>query len=118
MHGLTPTITRPPSLIAYAGSPPDAAIRARRETPWAAHRHIGGGAKALGWRKAHWRGRPVKAGQHSPLVRSRELDVTCLDARHASAALKMQMNKTDQNDAEKLAQIMLNRPGFVGGWFS
>ena len=30
----------------------------------------------------------------------------CLDARHASAALKMQMNKTDQNDAEGLAQIM------------
>ncbi len=26
------------------------------------------------------------------------LNVTCLDARHASAALKMQMNKTDQND--------------------
>ena len=39
-------------------------------------------------------------------LRGRGLDVTCLDARHASAALKMQMNKTDQNDAEGLAQIM------------
>jgi transposase len=32
------------------------------------------------------------------------MNVVCLDARHASAALKMQMNKTDQNDAEGLAQ--------------
>src|SRR3954452_7101648 len=44
-------------------------------------------------------------------LRARELDVTCLDARHASAALKMQMNKTDQNDAEGLAQIMRT------GWY-
>ncbi len=36
----------------------------------------------------------------------RGLDVVCLDARHASAALKLQINKTDQNDAEGLAQIM------------
>ena len=43
-------------------------------------------------------------------LRSRDLDVTCLDARHARAALKMQINKTDQNDAEGLAQIM--RPGW------
>jgi len=39
-------------------------------------------------------------------LRARGLNVTCLDARHASAALKMQMNKTDQNDAEGLAQIV------------
>jgi transposase len=44
-------------------------------------------------------------------LRARDLDVTCLDARHASAALKMQMNKTDQNDAEGLAQIMRT------GWY-
>ena len=44
-------------------------------------------------------------------LHDRGLDVVCLDARHASAALKMQMNKTDQNDAEGLAQIMRT------GWF-
>lgn len=43
-------------------------------------------------------------------LRGRGLDVTCLDARHARAALTMQINKTDQNDAEGLAQIM--RPGW------
>ena len=38
--------------------------------------------------------------------------MVCLEARHASAALKMQMNnKTDQNDAEGLAQIMRT------GWY-
>src|ERR1700748_100900 len=44
-------------------------------------------------------------------LRERGLDVVCLDARHASAALKMQMNKTDQNDAEGLAQIVRT------GWY-
>jgi transposase len=44
-------------------------------------------------------------------LRGRGLDVTCLDARHARAALKMQLNKTDQNDAEGLAQIMRT------GWY-
>jgi transposase len=44
-------------------------------------------------------------------LRKRGLNVVCLDARHASAALKMQMNKTDQNDAEGLAQIMRT------GWY-
>jgi transposase len=44
-------------------------------------------------------------------LRARSLDATCLDARHASAALKMQMNKTGQNDAEGLAQIMRT------GWY-
>ena len=39
------------------------------------------------------------------------LEVICLDARHARAALKMQINKTDQNDAEGLAQIVRT------GWF-
>jgi len=29
----------------------------------------------------------------------RGLDVECLDARHAPAAFKMQLNKTDHNDA-------------------
>jgi transposase len=44
-------------------------------------------------------------------LRGRGLVVTCLDARHARAALKMQINKTDQNDAEGLAQIMRT------GWY-
>ena len=30
-------------------------------------------------------------------LRNRELNVVCLDARHASAALKMQMNKINHN---------------------
>jgi transposase len=44
-------------------------------------------------------------------LRGRGLNVVCLDARHASAALKMQINKADQNDAEGLAQIMRT------GWY-
>ena len=44
-------------------------------------------------------------------LRNRNLDITCLDARHARAALKIQINKTDQNDAEGLAQIMRT------GWY-
>ncbi|MBV8870629.1 MAG: IS110 family transposase [Acetobacteraceae bacterium] len=44
-------------------------------------------------------------------LRARGLDIVCLDARHASAALKMQMNKADRNDAEGLAQIMRT------GWY-
>lgn len=39
-------------------------------------------------------------------LRERGIDVVCLDARHARAALKMRINKTDQNDAEGLAQIV------------
>ncbi len=44
-------------------------------------------------------------------LRALALDVVCLDARHAKAALQMQINKTDQNDAEGLAQIMRT------GWY-
>src|SRR6202048_2583613 len=44
-------------------------------------------------------------------LRDRGLDVTCLDARHARAALKMQINKTDQNDAEGLAPLLRT------GWY-
>ena len=57
----------------------------------------------------------VETGPMTPWLvhelRGRGLDVVCLDARHASAALKMQLNKTDQNDAEGLAQIMRT------GWY-
>src|SRR5690242_2409968 len=37
--------------------------------------------------------------------------VICIDARHAKAALSMQINKTDRNDAAGLAQIMRT------GWY-
>ena len=66
--------------------------------------HVGDGAR-IG----------IETGPMTPWLvhelRARGLDVVCLDARHASAALKMQMNKTDQNDAEGLAQIMRT------GWY-
>ncbi len=44
-------------------------------------------------------------------LRGRGFNIVCLYARHASAALKMQMNKTDQNDPDGLAQIMRT------GWY-
>ncbi len=34
------------------------------------------------------------------------LPVICIDARHANAALKMQLNKSDRNDAVGIARIM------------
>ena len=39
------------------------------------------------------------------------LRVVCIDARHAKAALMMQVNKTDSNDALGLAQIVRT------GWY-
>ena len=39
------------------------------------------------------------------------LPVICIDARHAKAALKMQINKSDRNDAIGIARIMQT------GWF-
>ncbi len=57
----------------------------------------------------------VETGAMTPWLvhelRHRGLDVICLDARHARAALKMQINKTDQNDAEGLADIVRT------GWY-
>jgi transposase len=57
----------------------------------------------------------VETGAMTPWLvhelRGRGLDVICLDARHARAALKMKINKTDQNDAEGLAQIVRT------GWY-
>jgi transposase len=40
-----------------------------------------------------------------------ELPVICIDARHAKAVLKMQINKSDRNDAAGIARIMQT------GWF-
>src|SRR4030088_2537828 len=39
------------------------------------------------------------------------LPVICIDARHARAVLKMQINKSDRNDAAGIARIMQT------GWF-
>src|SRR4051794_34021526 len=44
-------------------------------------------------------------------LHAKSLPVVCMDARHANAALKMQANKTDRNDATGLAQIVRT------GWF-
>lgn len=39
------------------------------------------------------------------------LPIICIDARHAKAALKMQINKNDRNDAVGIARIMQT------GWY-
>jgi len=39
-------------------------------------------------------------------LKAKDLPVTCIDARHAKAALSLKVNKTDANDALGLAQIM------------
>ena len=44
-------------------------------------------------------------------LRALELPVVCLDARHARAALSLQINKSDANDADGLAQIVRT------GWY-
>ncbi len=66
----------------YVGDDPRIGIETGAMTPWVVHE-----LRALG------------------------LEVICLDARHARAALKMQINNTDQNDAEGLARIVRT------GWF-
>jgi transposase len=57
----------------------------------------------------------VETGSMTPWLvhglRSAGLDVACLDARRVKAALQMRINKTDQNDAEGLAQVMRT------GWY-
>jgi transposase len=44
-------------------------------------------------------------------LRNLGFEAVCLDTRHARAALEMQINKTNQNDAEGLAQMVRT------GWY-
>ncbi|MDQ2763827.1 MAG: transposase, partial [Pseudomonadota bacterium] len=53
---------------------------------------------------------PMSAWHYRNLAAS-GLPVVCIDARHAKAALAMQLNKTDANDAVGLAQIVRT------GWY-
>jgi transposase len=57
----------------------------------------------------------IETGSMTPWIvhelRNLGFELVCLDARHARAALKMQINKNDQNDAEGLAQIVRT------GWY-
>ena len=49
------------------------------------------------------------------------LPAICLDARHAKAALSVQLNKSDRNDARGLAQVVRTgwcREVAVKGWDS
>ena len=39
-------------------------------------------------------------------LKAQQLPVICIDARHAKAALSLQINKTDANDAHGIAQIV------------
>jgi transposase len=52
---------------------------------------------------------------HWHALKAMGLPVVCLDARHAQTALSLQVNKTDKNDAEGLAQIV--RMGWYSGLF-
>jgi transposase len=57
----------------------------------------------------------VETGSMTPWLvhglRGAGVDVECLDARRVKAALQMRLNKSDENDAEGLAQIMRT------GWY-
>jgi transposase len=68
------------------------------------HRHAGPDAKV-----------GVETGSMTPWLvhglRGAGVAVECLDARRVKAALQMRLNKTDQNDAEGLAQVVRT------GWY-
>jgi transposase len=79
-----------------ASTPEAIALVLRRHAPWAERIGLETGMLCT------W---------HYHALRALGLPVVCIDARHAKAALRMQINKTDANDAEGLAHIMRT------GWF-
>ena len=42
------------------------------------------------------------------------LPLICIDARHANAVLKMQINKSDRNDAAEALRVASSGPTAVG----
>lgn len=79
-----------------ASSPEAIAAIIRRRAPYAARIGLETG--------------PMSAWHYRNLT-ALGLPVVCIDARHAKAALAMQLNKTDANDAFGLAQIVRT------GWY-
>jgi transposase len=59
----------------------------------------------------------IETGAMTPWIvhelRNLGFEVVCLDARHARAALKMQINKNDRNDAAGWAQIVRASSAFA-----
>ena len=51
-------------------------------------------------------------------LRRRGVPVVCMDARHAKAALSLQINKTDANDAFGLAAARTRSPVPIASWAS
>jgi transposase len=66
--------------------------------------------KAPGVTRVGFESGPLSAW-HWHELRKLGLPVVCLDARHAKAALSLQINKSDRNDARGLAQIVRT------GWY-
>jgi transposase len=79
-----------------ASTPEAMAAAIERRAPYAVRIALETGPMSA-W---HWRS-----------LRALNLPVVCVDARHAKAALAMQVNKTDANDALGLAQIVRT------GWY-
>lgn len=68
-----------------------------------------------GWPSTYWRRAGILVGcnqraiWHYRTLMALGLPVVCVDARHAKAALALQLNKTDADDAFGLAPIVFTR---------